>query len=156
MTVKSRNLSSDELQILTERLSVQWFQKPFVHKALYNRRLQTTGGRYMLSDHSIQVNPKVENLYGMEELVGVLKHELCHYHLHIEGKGYKHGDRDFKELLKETNSPRYCKPLKSQQPSVGTIRIYSCTDCGLNYERKRRIDTKRFRCGRCHGMLQEK
>lgn len=156
MTGKGRNLSIDDLQTLTESLSVQWFQKPFVHKAVYNSRLQTTGGRYMLSDHSIQVNPKVENVYGLVELVGVLKHELCHYHLHIEGRGYKHGDRDFKDLLKKTDSPRYCKPLRSQQPSARKVRIYICTNCGLTYERKRRVDTKRFRCGRCHGMLKEK
>lgn len=155
MTVKGINLSIDDLQALTETLSIQWFQKPFVHKAVYNSRFQTTGGRYMLSDHSIQVNPKVEDLYGMEELVGVLKHELCHYHLHIEGRGYKHGDYDFKDLLLRTGSPRYCKPLKSRETSSRKIRIYTCTNCGLQYNRKRRVDTKRFRCGKCHGILKE-
>ena len=29
----------------------------------------------------------------MEELIGIIKHELCHYHLHLEGKGYQHRDR---------------------------------------------------------------
>ena len=37
----------------------------------------------------------------MEELIGIIKHELCHYHLHLEGKGYQHRDKDFKELLKK-------------------------------------------------------
>ena len=53
----------------------------------------------MLSDHSIEINPLVLEVHGMEELIGVIKHELCHYHLHIEGKGYRHRDADFKNLL---------------------------------------------------------
>ena len=47
-----------------------------------------------------EINPLVVEVYGMEELIGVIKHELCHYHLHIEGKGYRHRDADFKNLLK--------------------------------------------------------
>ena len=37
----------------------------------------------------------------MDELISIIKHELCHYHLHQEGKGYKHRDQDFKDLLKK-------------------------------------------------------
>ena len=51
----------------------------------------------------------------MEELIGVIKHELCHYHLHIEGKGYQHRDADFRELLKRTNSPRFCSTLSGEK-----------------------------------------
>lgn len=29
----------------------------------------------------------------------IIKHELCHYHLHLRGMGYKHRDADFKTLL---------------------------------------------------------
>ena len=54
----------------------------------------------MLQTHHIQINPKSFEIYGIEELEGIIRHELCHYHLHIEGKGYKHRDKDFKDLLK--------------------------------------------------------
>ncbi|WP_432355967.1 SprT family protein [Sporosarcina sp. A2] len=148
-------LTIPELQALTEALSMQWFHKPFQHVVSYNSRLRTTGGRYMLSDHSIEVNPQIEKEFGRDEVVGVIKHELCHYHLHIEGRGYKHGDSDFKALLKKTNSPRFCKSLKSRKLSSRSIRIYSCMQCGLRYERKRRVDTQRYRCGKCHGVLKE-
>ncbi len=146
-------LPPTELQELTEQLSLRWFGRPFIHQAVYNPRLRTTGGRYMLRDHSIQVNPDVEKIYGEEELIGVLKHELCHYHLHLEGRGYKHGDSDFKELLRKTGSPRFCKPLQAEQQR--TVRHYRCADCGRQYDRKRRVDTSRYRCGKCHGKLQE-
>ena len=155
MTDKQVNMPLSELQRVTEMLSIEWFKKPFRHTVMYNSRLRTTGGRYMLSDHSIQVNPSVEQLYGKEEVVGVLKHELCHYHLHIEGRGYKHGDSDFKELLKITESPRFCKPLHRHNRTPTRIRLYTCTNCGCRYERKRRVDTNRLRCGKCHGKLKE-
>ncbi|MDW0110174.1 SprT family protein [Sporosarcina aquimarina] len=154
MTGRNENLSVKDLQELTESLSIQWFQKPFIHQVTYNSRLRTTGGRYMLADHSIQVNPIVESRYGIEEVIGVLKHELCHYHLHIEGRGYKHGDQDFKELLRVTESPRYCKSLNDEEPLTKVMRLYTCTNCGLLYKRKRRVDTRKFRCGKCRGKLE--
>ena len=51
--------------------------------------------------HNIEINKKHYEEFGIEELIGIIKHELCHYHLHIEKRGYKHRDQDFKELLKK-------------------------------------------------------
>ncbi|MBO1910172.1 SprT family protein, partial [Microvirga sp. 3-52] len=104
-------MTNEELQTPVKIISNDVFKKPFLHQAAHNPRLRTTGGRYMLADHSIEINPLVFKVHGMNELVGVIKHELCHYHLHLEGKGYKHRDEDFRKLLHETSSPRFCKPL---------------------------------------------
>lgn len=145
----------EELQRLVERISGEVFEKPFLHLASYNKRLRTTGGRYMLHDHSIEINPLVFEKYGIEELVGVIKHELCHYHLHLENKGYKHRDTDFKELLRKTNSPRYCRPLAEQNRKTTTIHKYACQSCQLIYQRKRRMDVMKYRCGRCAGEIKE-
>ncbi len=38
-----------ELQKLTEDISKTYFKKPFRHQALFNDRLKTTGGRYLLT-----------------------------------------------------------------------------------------------------------
>ena len=51
---------------------------------------------------------------GEKELIGIIKHELCHYHLHLEGKGYQHQDQEFKKLLKKVGAPRFCTPLPGQ------------------------------------------
>ena len=142
-----------ELQLLVEKVSLGSFDKPFLHRALHNGRLRTTGGRYMLADHSIEINPKVLKLHGVEELIGVIKHELCHYHLHIEGKGYQHRDTDFRKLLKETSSPRFCKPLAMRKENSITFYIYKCTSCELQYKRKRRMDVTKYRCGKCAGNI---
>ncbi len=148
-------LTDEELTRLIEKTSLEYFGKPFLHKARFNKRLRTTGGRYMLADHSIEINPLVVEIYGMEELVGVIKHELCHYHLHIEGKGYRHRDADFKKLLHQTASPRFCRPLAQKNQSLRAIRLYKCTSCGVEYKRKRRMDIQKYRCGICKGTIAE-
>ncbi len=149
-------MTNEELQQLVKRISETIFNKPFVHEAYFNGRLKTTGGRYMLQTHHIQVNPKSLEFYGLEELEGIIRHELCHYHLHIEGKGYKHRDKDFKELLKVTKSPRFCANLESVKNSVNRIiHVYGCITCGLLYRRKIRLNTKKYRCGKCSGRLEK-
>ena len=146
-------MMDNELQLLIEKVSIDVFKKPFLHQARHNKRLRTTGGRYMLADHSIEINPLVVKVHGVDELVGVIKHELCHYHLHIEGKGYKHRDAAFRKLLKETSSPRFCKPLAAQNRKSTSFYIYECKSCELKYKRRRRVDTKKFRCGKCAGAI---
>lgn len=148
-------MQDTELQTLIEEISNEVFKKPFRHKGIHNKRLRTTGGRYMLSDHSIQINPLVFDLHGMEELVGVIKHELCHYHLHLEGKGYQHRDHDFKELLKATESPRYCRPLAKRNNRLTVIHKYQCQSCHLLYHRKRRMSVTKYRCGKCAGQIKK-
>ncbi len=144
-----------DLQELVKTISNDVFHKPFRHQATYNKRLRTTGGRYMLGDHSIQINPLVFEMYGMDELIGVIKHELCHYHLHLEGKGYQHRDKDFKNLMEATNSPRYCRPLARRNQKSSVVYKYKCQSCKLIYHRRRRIDIKKYRCGKCAGEIEK-
>lgn len=144
------------LQELVEMISIRDFNKPFRHRARFNNRLQTTGGRYLLGSHDIELNPKYYVERGEEELIGIIKHELCHYHLHIEGKGYKHRDRDFRELMKKVDAPRFCKPLDSvTKRRVMTQYLYECSACHQRYVRKRKVDTSRYVCGKCKGKLKE-
>lgn len=149
-------MSDGELHVLVKKISKDVFKKPFLHQARFNQRLRTTGGRYMLADHSIEINPLVLKVHGMNELVGVIKHELCHYHLHIEGKGYQHRDADFRRLLNETSSPRFCKPLGTANQKSTSFYIYECKSCELKYKRKRRVDVKKYRCGKCAGVIKKR
>ncbi|MGC6768647.1 SprT family protein [Enterococcus sp. LJL128] len=139
-----------ELQQLVSQVSQEFFQKPFLHKAYFNSRLKTTGGRYHLSTHDIDFNPKVLEKYGLAELIGVIKHELCHYHLHIEGRGYQHKDPEFKKLLAVTGGSRYVQSLVDEQQ----FQVYRCTSCGGVIKRKRKINTQRYVCGNCRGTLK--
>jgi len=141
-----------ELFKFVNNISLESFNLPFEHHVRFNNRLRTTGGRYIPNKKTIELNPKYILEIGMDEMVGIIKHELCHYHLHIQGKGYRHGDREFKELLKLTGSPRYCKPLPSNKKA--RKHIYVCKKCRHQYKRIRRINLKKYRCGKCKGKLQ--
>ncbi len=148
-------MADEELRKLIEAVSLETFGKPFIHDARFNKRLRTTGGRYMLSNHSIEINPQVLTIHGTEELLGVIKHELCHYHLHIEGRGYRHRDEDFRVLLKRTSSPRFCLPLSEPNRKPVSFRVYKCVSCELLYNRRRKMDVSKYRCGNCAGRIEE-
>ncbi|NYE09536.1 SprT-like protein [Bacillus niacini] len=148
-------MEDKELQKLVEKVSIESFGKPFRHKASFNSRLRSTGGRYLLGTHNIDINKKYLDQLGLSELIGIIKHELCHYHLHIEGKGYQHRDSDFKMLLKKVGAPRFCSPLldKPKKRTSTKILLYQCTTCHQQYKRKRSINTSRYVCGKCRGKL---
>lgn len=148
-----KHLSDEELTRQIQELSIKFFQKPFVDKGRYNNRLRTTGGRYIPSKRLIEINPKYvkEELYN--EVIGIIKHELCHYHLHIEGEPFGHGDRAFKDLLRKTNSPRFCKPLPSSVKKE-VIHTYICTMCSVVYHRRRRVNIEEVRCGKCNNKIK--
>ena len=150
-------MTAKELTELIQSISLQAFHKPFQHQGIFNSRLRTTGGRYILNSHNIEINPRSYEKFGFNELEGIIKHELCHYHLHIEGKGYKHRDADFRKLLRETGAPRFCSTLESRTNRKYAKRyIYQCLACNTNYIRKIRMNTERYRCGRCSGKLAMK
>jgi SprT-like protein len=150
-------MKDDELQKLVKEISAGFFGKPFCHQAYFNPRLRSTGGRYLLSTHNIEINKKYLEQLGEKELIGIIKHELCHYHLHLEGKGYQHRDQDFKLLLKKVGAPRFCNRLPDA-PDKRTFKkllIYECTQCHLQYKRKRSINTNKYVCGKCRGKLEK-
>lgn len=146
-------MKQQELQKLTEEISLKYFGRPFRHQVKINHRLTTTGGRYHLADHHLEINAHFLAPQYRTYLIGIIKHELTHYHLHLLGLGYRHRDRDFKILLKKVGGSRYA-------PDIGLRRkkrynyLYVCENCGLHYLRMRRINTKRYRCGKCRGPLR--
>ena len=148
--------SNERLQVWIEQVSIRDFGKPFRHRARYNARLKSTGGRYLLKSHDIEINPKQLAENGAEEVERIIKHELCHYHLHIEGRGYRHRDKEFKELLQAVGGSRYCKALPGTAPKRTEPYRYrlECVHCQQTYLRKRKVDVKRYVCGRCRGPLR--
>ncbi|MEG0443803.1 MAG: SprT family protein [Carnobacterium sp.] len=145
-------MNQKELQKLVEETSIHDFGPPFKHQATFNNRLRTTGGRYHLATHNLDFNLKILETFGMEEFIKVIKHELCHYHLHLAGKGYQHKDADFKKLLKKVDGTRYVQSLAPvKQPKK--FWVYQCQTCQNAIYRQRRFNTKRYVCGKCRGKL---
>jgi len=140
-------MNEHELQQLTMEISRTSFHREFTHKITYNRRLRSSGGRYLLKTGNIEINPLIEQELGLEALVGVIKHELCHYHLHQTGGGYRHRDADFKRLLHQVGGSRFVERMK--EPNF----LYECTACHHRYPRMRKMNTNRYVCGKCRGKL---
>ena len=143
-------MNEHELQNLTEEISRTSFHREFTHKITYNKRLRSSGGRYLLQTGNIEINPLVEQELGLEALIGVIKHELCHYHLHQTGGGYRHRDADFKRLLHQVGGSRFVERMK--EPNF----IYECTACHHRYPRMRKMNTNRYVCGKCRGKCRGK
>lgn len=143
------------LQTLIEETSLKYFNLPFIHRGSFNPRLKTTGGRYLTSSGDIEINKRYYDALGMDELIGIIKHELCHYHLHQRGMGYKHRDQDFRILLKKVGAPRFCTPIKAPSNKPKNFRYYECVECKQVYKRVRRVNIVKYRCGKCRGRLKE-
>ena len=116
-------MNDQELQQWIERVSLTYFGRPFLHAASFNSRLRTTGGRYFTKSHNIEISPHQLAVYGAEETEAIIKHELCHYHLHLQRKGYQHRDADFKRLLVEVGATRHCRALPGAARSL-PVRVH--------------------------------
>lgn len=145
-------MTQADLQALIEHISEASFHRPFCGRAVINRRLRTTGGRYFLTDHRIEINAHFLTPTAKKYLPGIIKHELTHYHLHQLGLGYRHQDPDFKQLLQAVGGSRYAPDLGLRRPEKRRF-LYLCQRCGQAYPRVRRLDLRRYRCGRCRGRL---
>ncbi|TBL69338.1 SprT family protein [Paenibacillus thalictri] len=143
-----------ELQSWVERVSLSSFGRPFRHQARFNKRLQSTGGRYFTRSHDIEISWRQYEQYGPDDVEKIIKHELCHYHLHIMKRGYKHRDADFKNLLAQVGGTRFCRALPAAPRKEPYRYKLVCTSCGIEYLRKRRLDPKKYACGKCRGKLK--
>ncbi|OSP82058.1 SprT family protein [Leuconostoc citreum] len=133
-----------ELQNLVKQVSISYFNLTFQHKASFNRRLKTTGGRYLLQTHNLEFNPSMSDL---PEFIGIIKHELVHYHLHIANKGYQHRDLDFKQLLQRVAGLRYAPKLSDSKKHY-RLWLYRCQNQHSVYL-QRRFNTANYRCAKC-------
>jgi SprT-like protein len=143
-----------ELQQWVEHISLASFGRPFAHRARFNGRLRSTGGRYFTKSHDIEISRIQLETFGKEEVEKIIKHELCHYHLHLLKMGYKHRDMDFKSLLKQVGGSRFCQTppqTAKQQPYRYKLE---CVNCKTEYYRKRKTDVRKFACGKCRGKLK--
>lgn len=148
-------MTQEDLQKWIEDISLCTFNRPFLHKATFNNRLRSTGGRYHLDTHNLDFNPKILSAFGKETFIGIIKHELCHYHLHLAGKGYRHADADFKYLLHEVGGLRYTPSLEAKQGTVWRWE-YQCLGCENKIYRKRRFNPKKYICTQCKNYFKLK
>lgn len=131
------------------QVSLEDFGLVFHHQAFWNTRLRTTGGRFFPKDGHLDFNPKHFEQHGEAIFRQIVRHELCHYHLYFQGKGYRHQDSEFKALLAQVGGLRFAPRLQE----TGVKHLYYCLNCGQTYPRKRRLNLNKYRCGKCKGQL---
>lgn len=144
-------MTHDMLQTLAQTISTASFHRPFLHCISFNKRLRAVAGRYLPHTHNIEISWRYYVAYGTEQLSPVILHELCHYHLHVQGRGFRERDADFLRLLSTVGAPKYGLPLPS--PGRPFRYVLKCTACHTRYNRKRFLDPQKYRCGRCGGSL---
>lgn len=147
---------SFELQKRVERISLAQFGRPFEHYASYNGRLTRAAGRFLPETLNLDFSTKLFALYDEATQDEVIKHELTHYHLYRQHRGYRHGDADFKALLAKVGGTRHApRPAGYGKPRDADpmYYVYACTRCHTSYPRKRRFNTGRYVCSRCQGKL---
>jgi SprT-like protein len=148
-------MNDQELQVWVEQISLQWFQRPFIHKARFNGRLRSTGGRYFMKSHDIEISPHQLETFGSDDVEKIIKHELCHYHLHLTNKGYQHRDADFKQLLAAVGGSRFCASMPGARRKEAFKYRLVCLACGMEFMRKRKVDIRKYGCGKCRGKLRQ-
>ncbi|MBO9608358.1 MAG: SprT family protein [Paenibacillaceae bacterium] len=142
-----------QLQLWVEQVSLRDFGIPFRHRAIFNSRLRSTGGRYFPKSHHIEISSAQLEVHGAEEVERIIKHELCHYHLHLAKSGYMHRDPEFKALLKKVGGTRYCAAIPASKKAEPYRYRLVCGSCKMEYKRKRKVDPRRYVCGKCRGKL---
>lgn len=147
-------MRDEDLQQWVEKLSEEYFQRPFLHQAKFNARLRSTGGRYFTTNHNIEISRLQYETHGPDEVERIIKHELCHYHLHLMKRGYRHRDQDFKNLLKSVGGSRFCQALPIPRKTVPYKYRLECVNCKTEYYRKRKMNPRRYACGKCGGKLK--
>ena len=110
------------------QVSLEDFGREFRHQAEWNARLQTTGGRFFPKDRHLDFNPKIYQTFGLETFRKIVRHELCHYHLYDQGKGYRHKDPAFKQLLQQVDGLRFTPPLPEKSRKK-RVYLYRCSHC---------------------------
>lgn len=142
-------MTQQQLQQHVMTLSQQVFGLPFRHQATFNARLKTTGGRYFTQSHNLEFNPK---MVALPEFDGIIKHELVHYHLHLQQRGYRHRDLEFKRLLDQVSGVRFAPRL--MPCSAPQQRWHYVCSNGHHLTRLRRIQVAKYRCGACGGTIR--
>ncbi len=144
MMDKENQLTNELLTMRVRQISLDKFQRPFLHQAYWNYRLISTGGRFFPKDGHLDFNPRMAELPEFERIV---LHELTHYHLFMQHRGYRHQDVDFKATLKKVGGSRYAPTITNPKFT------YQCENCGLLFYRQRKIKISKYRCGKCGGKL---
>lgn len=152
------DMDPQKLKRLANKLSLHFWGKPCQIPVAWNGRLRRTMGRFLFTEQSGKRTPlKIElSKYAAQWIdrdifVAVLLHELCHYHLFIQGQPYQDHHPVFEQELKRVGA---ISTQRVQLPQKA-YKLY-CQGCERYLGIRRRLNTSRYRSQCCQKAIVKK
>ncbi|GAA0357958.1 SprT-like domain-containing protein [Bacillus horti] len=158
MEPKTINVDSEKLEDLSQKLSLHFWGKRCDIPVLWNGRLTKSMGRFMFSSRGrtrtalrIELSKHAVRFIPPEIFIAVLLHELCHYHLFIQGQPFEDGHPVFEEELRRVGA---ISTNVVQLPQKG-FELY-CSKCHERLGSRKRMNTKHYLSACCKAQILKK
>lgn len=158
-------LTQNQLERYADKFLAENYGMKLLVPLKLNGRLRTTCGRFVYTQYRNGSKPSVPKVVDLNKffvknneptvVLDVLRHELIHYALFMQGKPHSDGHHVFENELKRLGvvSQRTIDKYNITSKPVN-VSIYQCDDCGNEYRTQRALshDGRYHRC-KCGGSL---
>lgn len=152
------DFSAEKLAQLARTLSLKHWNKDCLIPVEWNGRLTASMGRFAYKVRGkeripikIEMSKHAAKFLDQETLSKVLLHELCHYHLFIQGRPFADHHPQFEKELERVGA---ISTNTVQVPQKGYE--LSCSRCQKVVGKRRRINTKLYKSICCEAPLIKK
>lgn len=151
-------VDQEKLEVLANKLSLHFWNKPCDIPVRWNGRLTKAMGRFIFSTQRktrspirIELSKHAVRFINHEIFIAVLLHELCHYHLFLAGKPFEDGHPAFEQELRRVGA---ISTNTVQLPQRG-YHLY-CDKCKAYLGTRKRMNTMRYLSGCCKAKIVKK
>jgi SprT-like protein len=146
------------LQKLADKLSLHYWQRKCEVPVTWNGRLTRSMGRFLYSTkgkgrtpQGIELSKYAAQFINRDIFISVLLHELCHYHLFIQGKPFDDHHPVFEKELERVGAIS----TNTVQIPQKSFQLY-CSKCNKSIGIRKRLNTALYRSGCCKGKILKK
>lgn len=149
------DFDSAKLQALANKLSLHFWNEPLKVPVAWNGRITRSMGRFVYrmkgknrEPVKIEMSKYAAQFVDREIFIAVLLHEMCHYHLFMQGKPFLDHQPDFEQELERVGAI-----------STNTVKLPSkayklhCKQCKQVLGHMKRINPDRYRSPCCHSEI---
>jgi SprT-like protein len=145
----------EKLQALANKLSQHFWRQDCAIPVVWNGRLTKAMGRFLFSPQSkkplplrIEMSKHAAQFINREIFIAVLLHELCHYHLFIQGQPFDDHHPLFEKELRRVGA---ISTNTVQIPQKGFQLM--CSKCKKKIGTRKRFNTARYLSGCCKAKV---
>lgn len=155
---KEINTDANKIQQLANKLSQHFWQADCAIPVVWNGRLTRSMGRFIFKiDGSKRIPIKIElskyssQFIDRDIFVAVLLHELCHYHLFVQGKPFEDRHPVFEKELQRVGA---ISTNRVQIPQKA-YKLY-CSACNAYLGTRKRLNVRRYLSQCCRKPITKK